>query len=81
MVVCVVNMSPAVREGWRVPLPEGGAWRELLNTDAERYWGTNVGNLGAVHADGPALHGRPCSAQVTLPPLAAVWLAPTRQAG
>jgi 1,4-alpha-glucan branching enzyme len=81
VLVCVVNLSPAVREGWAVPLPSGGAWREVLNTDAERYAGTNVGNLGGVVADGPSLHGRPCSAAVTLPPLGVVWLAPAQQAG
>ncbi len=74
--VCLVNFSPVVRHHWRVPLPSGGAWREVLNTDAEAYGGSGVGNLGRVEADEAPLHGRPFSAAVTLPPLAAVWLAP-----
>jgi 1,4-alpha-glucan branching enzyme len=48
----------------------------VLNTDAEAYGGTNVGNLGAIVAEPEPLHGRPFSAAVTLPPLATVWLAP-----
>ncbi|MGL6279021.1 MAG: 1,4-alpha-glucan branching protein GlgB [Gaiella sp.] len=74
--VCLVNFSPAVRTDWRLPLPREGTWREVLNTDAAVYGGTNVGNLGAIVAEPVPLHGRPCSAVVTLPPLAAVWLAP-----
>jgi 1,4-alpha-glucan branching enzyme len=61
-----------------VPLPEGGRWREVLNTDAAEYGGSGIGNLGAVDAVEELLHGRPFSAGVTLPPLATVWLAPER---
>jgi len=77
VLACVVNFSPVVRHGWRVPLPLGGAWSEVLNTDATDYGGSGVGNLGRIEADAQPLHGRPFSAAVTLPPLAAVWLAPT----
>lgn len=80
VLVCLVNFSPAVREGWAVPLPQGGRWREVVNTDAALYGGTNVGNLGAIEATETPLHGRPFSAAVTLPPLAAVWLVPDGQA-
>jgi 1,4-alpha-glucan branching enzyme len=73
---CLVNFSPVVRHHWRVPLPVGGAWREVLNTDATEYGGSGVGNLGGVEAVPEPLHGRPFSAAVTLPPLATVWLAP-----
>ena len=76
VVACLVNFSPVVRHHWRVPLPRGGTWREVLNTDAAEYGGSGVGNLGAVEAVPEPLHGRPFSAGVTLPPLAAVWLAP-----
>jgi 1,4-alpha-glucan branching enzyme len=74
--VCLVNFSPVVRHHWRVPLPEGGAWREVVNTDAADYGGSGVGNLGGVEAVPEPLHGRPFSAAVTLPPLATVWLTP-----
>jgi 1,4-alpha-glucan branching enzyme len=78
LLACVANFSPVVRHHWRVPLPEGGRWREVLNTDAAEYGGSGIGNLGAVDAVDEPLHGRPFSAGVTLPPLATVWLAPDR---
>ena len=59
-----------------MPLPLGGAWREVLNTDATDYGGSGVGNLGRIEAVAEPLHGRPFSAAVTLPPLAAIWLVP-----
>ncbi len=75
-VACLVNLSPVPRTGYRIGLPSAGDWRELLNTDAKEYGGSGMGNLGLVHAD-PARgwHGRPASAEVTLPPLATVYLA------
>jgi 1,4-alpha-glucan branching enzyme len=73
---CVANFSPVVRHHWRVPLPVGGRWREVLNTDAAEYGGSGIGNLGSVEAVDEPFHGRPFSAAVTIPPLAAVWLAP-----
>jgi 1,4-alpha-glucan branching enzyme len=79
VLVSLVNFSPVVRHHWRVPLPVGGRWREVVNTDAIDYGGSGVGNLGGVEALAEALHGRPFSAGVTLPPLATVWLAPEGQ--
>ncbi len=73
--VCLANLSPVVREGWRVPLPAGGTWRQALGTDDERYGGSGVAT-GEVTAEEEPLHGRGWSAPVTLPPLAVVWLAP-----
>ena len=74
VLVCLVNFSPVVRHHWRVPLPHGGHWREVLNTDASEYGGSGVGNAGGVEAVAESMHGRPFSAGVTLPPLATVWL-------
>ncbi|MHB1999182.1 MAG: 1,4-alpha-glucan branching protein GlgB [Solirubrobacteraceae bacterium] len=74
--VCVCNLSPIVRYGYRVGLPAGGQWRELLNTDSERYGGSNVGNLGGCVAEDVPWHGQPFSAELALPPLAVLWLAP-----
>ncbi|MFN8222937.1 MAG: 1,4-alpha-glucan branching protein GlgB [Gaiellales bacterium] len=71
--VCAVNFSPVVRERWSMPLPAAGPWQEILNTDAATYGGSNVGNLGELVVRDEPLHGRPVSAEVTLPPLAAVW--------
>ena len=46
VLVSLVNFSPVVRHHWRVPLPLGGRWREVLNTDAAEYGGSGIGNLG-----------------------------------
>jgi 1,4-alpha-glucan branching enzyme len=74
--VCLCNFSPVVRYGYRVGLPRAGAWREVLNTDADAYDGSNVGNLGLVEAEAITWDLQPASAQVTLPPLATIWLEP-----
>jgi 1,4-alpha-glucan branching enzyme len=75
-VVCVCNLSPVPREGYRLGLPQGGRWRELLNTDSTFYGGSDVGNLGGIAADGPAWHEQAQSAELRLPPLGVVWLVP-----
>ena len=74
--VCVVNFSPVVREGWRLPLPSGGRWVEVLNTDSRFYGGSDMGNGLGIEAERSPLHGQPFSALVTLPPLATIWLVP-----
>jgi 1,4-alpha-glucan branching enzyme len=78
-VVCIANLAPVPREGYRVGLPLGGAWTELLNTDSAYYGGTGVGNMGKVVADETPWHDQPFSAVLTLPPLAVVWLQPAAQ--
>jgi 1,4-alpha-glucan branching enzyme len=75
-VVCVCNLSPVPRERYRLGLPRGGRWRELLNTDSTFYGGSDVGNLGGIEADGPPWHEQPQSAELRLPPLAVLWLVP-----
>ena len=75
-VVCVCNFSPMPRYAYRVGMPRAGAWRELVNTDSSFYGGSDVGNQGAVVAEGIAWHDQPFSAEITLPPLATVWLVP-----
>jgi 1,4-alpha-glucan branching enzyme len=74
---CVVNFSGAPRNDYRLGLPTAGRWEELLNTDADVYGGSGVGNLGTVTADGPGHHGQPVSATVQLGPYAAVWFRPS----
>jgi 1,4-alpha-glucan branching enzyme len=75
-VVCLFNLAPVPREHYRVGLPSGGKWTELLNTDSTYYGGGGVGNLGSVQAEQQSWHDLPYSAEVTLPPLGAVWLRP-----
>ena len=55
-------------------MPSAGFWREVLNGDASVYGGSGMGNLGGVHAEPIALHGRAQSIALTLPPLAALYL-------
>jgi 1,4-alpha-glucan branching enzyme len=75
-VVCVLNLSPVPRYDYRVGMPTCCRWRELLNTDSTYYGGSGVGNMGGVEAEAIPWHDQPFSAQLTLPPLAAVWLVP-----
>jgi 1,4-alpha-glucan branching enzyme len=70
---CVVNFSGSAHHGYRIGLPRGGHWREVLNTDAEGYGGSGVGNLGGVDAEPEPWHGQPYSATVAAPPLGSVW--------
>jgi 1,4-alpha-glucan branching enzyme len=76
VLVCVMNLSPVVREGYRVGLPRGGGWRVALNTDAGRYGGAGVGNEGLVEAEDSPWHSQGWSAPLTLPPLGVLWLVP-----
>jgi len=71
MVVC--NLTPVVREGWRVGVPQSGLWRELINTDAAIYGGSGVGNA-PLASEPVAWHDRAQSVVMTLPPLATVML-------
>ena len=75
-VLVVCNMTPVPRHGYRIGVPQGGLWREVLNSDAGDYGGANIGNAGAVMADGPASHGMEQSLSLVLPPLATVILSP-----
>ena len=72
-VLIVCNYTPVPRVSYRVGVPTGGYWRELLNSDAREYGGSGMGNLGGVTADFIPIHGRPCSLNITLPPLAALF--------
>jgi 1,4-alpha-glucan branching enzyme len=74
--VCVLNLSPVPLYAYRVGMPVCCTWREALNTDSAFYGGSGVGNLGAVEAEPVPWHDQPFSAELTLPPLAAVWLVP-----
>jgi 1,4-alpha-glucan branching enzyme len=75
VILVACNFTPVPRVGYRLGVPFGGTWRELLNTDSEAYGGSGVGNFGGVVADEVATHGRPFSLSLTLPPLAVVFLA------
>jgi 1,4-alpha-glucan branching enzyme len=74
--VCVANFSGGPHEDYKIGLPHGGRWIEVLNTDGAAYGGSGVGNLGAVEAVDEEWHGRPASATIRVPPLGVLWLAP-----
>ncbi|HZK66630.1 MAG TPA: 1,4-alpha-glucan branching protein GlgB [Chloroflexota bacterium] len=71
LVVC--SFTPVVRYDYRVGVPTGGFWRELLNSDAVEYWGSGMGNMGGVEAEEVPHHGRPYSLCLTLPPLSVTF--------
>ncbi len=73
VVLVVCNFTPVPRFAYQLGVPRGGFWRELLNSDAEDYGGSGLGNLGGVEASDAPSHGRPYSLLITLPPLAAVF--------
>ena len=72
----ITNFSGGPHYAYRLGLPHAGQWNEILNTDAEGYGGSGVGNLGSVQAEPLPWHGQPYSALLTVPPLGAVWLEP-----
>ena len=72
ILVFAINATPVVRSGYRIGVPKGGFYREILNTDAETYGGSNVGNYGGVPAESIPWQGRDFSIQVELPPLGIV---------
>ena len=76
VLACVANFAGRPIQGYRVGLPFAGRWREVVNTDAETYGGSGVGNLGAVEAQTQPWHGRPASAVLQLPPAGVLWLVP-----
>jgi 1,4-alpha-glucan branching enzyme len=64
------------RHAYRLGLPRAGRWREILNSDAEIYGGSGVGNLGAIHARPEGFAGFPASVDIEVPPLAALFFEP-----
>jgi 1,4-alpha-glucan branching enzyme len=68
-VLVVCNFTPVPRYNYRIGVPSGGHWKELLNSDAEMYGGSGHGNFGGVNASSEGVHGRGHSLDLTLPPL------------
>ena len=68
----MLNLTPVPREKYRLGLPRGGHWAEVLNSDAGIYSGGNIGTFGGVTAEETPCHGQPFSADFTLPPLSVV---------
>jgi len=75
-VLVVVNLTPVVRDNYRLGVPQPGAWSEALNSDAVLYGGSGAGNLGRVESVPVPSHGRYHSVVLTLPPLGILFLCP-----
>ncbi len=74
ILLAICNFTPIPRQDYRIGLPAGGEWIELLNSDAGHYGGSGIGNLGSVKADPVPFHDKPFSAAFILPPLAFLLL-------
>jgi 1,4-alpha-glucan branching enzyme len=71
-VAVILNLTPVLRQNYRIGLPRAGKWKEVLNSDAQIYGGGNQGNFGAVHAREHKSHGQNFSAEICLPPLSII---------
>jgi len=74
--VFVANLTPVARHGYRLGLPVPGRWTELINTDSAYYGGSDQGNFGGVEAQDVPWMNQFHSAEITVPPLGAIWLSP-----
>jgi 1,4-alpha-glucan branching enzyme len=72
-IIFVGNFSPVVRENHRLGLPRKGGYKQVLNTDNEKYGGSGVGMVRSIKAEKISWHGLDYSAAITLPPLASMW--------
>lgn len=73
IVLVVCNFTPLPREQYSVGIPRGGFWKEVLNSDSGHYGGSNIGNIGGVHAIASPMHGKPFSLTLSLPPLGVLF--------
>ncbi|TMK80824.1 MAG: 1,4-alpha-glucan branching protein GlgB [Actinobacteria bacterium] len=74
IILVACNFTPVPRSNYRLGVPRGGPWREILNSDAHTYGGSGWGNLGGLETAPTLSHGRKLSVALTLPPLACVFL-------
>lgn len=73
-VVVVCNFTPQSHVHYRMGVPMEGYYAEVFNTDAERYGGSNLGNLGGKFSDAVGIHGYDQSLDLCLPPLSVLVL-------
>jgi 1,4-alpha-glucan branching enzyme len=73
IVAVVFNFTPLPRHNYRVGVPRGGYWREILNSDSQEYGGADFGNLGGADAQEVETHGQRYSLNLIVPPLGAVF--------
>jgi 1,4-alpha-glucan branching enzyme len=73
IILAVCNFTPVPRKNYRVGVPRGGFWKELLNSDAKIYGGSGHGNFGGAEATPVPAHGRYHSLSLTIPPLGVLF--------
>ncbi|WGE55512.1 1,4-alpha-glucan branching protein GlgB [Actinobacillus equuli subsp. equuli] len=76
-VIVVSNFTPIVRHNYRIGVAQDGVYKEILNSDAAYYAGSNVGNYGEILCEEEPSHGKPYSLSVSLPPLATIFIVRT----
>ncbi len=76
ILVLIYNFTPVPRYNYRIGVPFGGFYEEVLNSDSELYWGSNIGNSGGMYADQMPWHGKGYSLNLTLPPLSCLVFKP-----
>jgi 1,4-alpha-glucan branching enzyme len=74
ILACVANFAAVPHEQYLLGLPRAGRWDEVVNTDADVYLGSGVGNFGGVAAFEEPSHGQPAAARLRVPPLGTLWL-------
>ena len=74
--VVILNLTPVARPNYRLGVPLAGTWKEVLNSDAAIYGGSNAGNCGGVTAENIPAHKQPASAEYFLPPLSVIVFQP-----
>ncbi len=79
-VICVANFTPVVRHDYRIGVPALGFYREIFNSDAAIYAGSNQGNTGGRYSEPIGSHGMQNSISITLPPLSIIILKPVTAA-
>ena len=72
--IVISNFTPVVRHGFKIGVPDSGAYQEIFNSDDKNYWGSGVKNEGELIASDEGMHGRPHSIELTLPPLSTIVL-------
>lgn len=76
--IIACNFTPVPRMGYRIGVPVNSFYKEILNSDSQIYWGSNMGNAGGVNTDKIPWHGKPYSIKINLPPLSVVIFKPVR---
>jgi 1,4-alpha-glucan branching enzyme len=72
--IIICNFTPQPHSHYRIGVPEHGFYTELFNSDARKYGGSNMGNLGGKWADEWSVHNRKHSLDLCIPPLGILML-------